>query len=55
MTRRQCFSIEIISDIVSEDSENFFLDLTARPGEVLEQVIINPTVSEVIIYDDDSE
>ena len=54
-TRRQCFSIEITSDTVSEDTENFFIDLTVRPGEVLEQVIINPDVAEVIIYDDDSE
>ena len=55
MIRQQCFSVEIINDMIREDSENFFLDLTTRPGEMLPRVTINPAVAEVTINEDDRE
>ena len=54
-TRRQCFSVEIIDDMIRENNENFFLDLTTRPGEMLDRVTINPDEAEVTINEDDRE
>ena len=48
--------MEIInSQMISENSENFFLNLTTRPGEVLQQVTINPAVAEITVIDNDGE
>ena len=55
MTRRQCFGVGITNDMIREDNENFFIDLTTRPGEMLPRVTINPAVAEVTINDDDRE
>ena len=41
--------------MIREDNENFFLDLTTRPGEMLPRVTINPAVAEVTINEDDRE
>ena len=38
--------------MIREDNENFFLDLTTRPGEMLPRVTINPDVAEVTINED---
>ena len=43
------------SEMILENSENFFLNLTTRPGEVLQQVTINPAVAEITIMDSDCE
>ena len=43
----------IINDMIREDTESFFLDLTTPV--MLDRVNINPTVAEVIINDDDRE
>ena len=52
--RRQCFFVAITnSQMIAENSENFFLNLTTRPGEVLQQVTINPAVAEITIIDND--
>ena len=51
--RQQCFSVEITSDAIAEDTENFSLNLTLQPGEVLRQVINNPAVAEITINDND--
>ena len=54
--RQQCFFVEIInSQMISENSENFFLNLTTCPGEVLQQVTINPAVAEITVIDNDGE
>ena len=53
--RRQCFSVEIIDDMIREDMETFFLVLTTRPGEMLNRVTISPDEAEVTINDDDRE
>ena len=53
--RQQCFSVEITNDMIREDNENFFIDLTTRPGEMLDRVTINPAVAEVTINDNDRE
>ena len=54
--RQQCFFVEITnSEMILENSENFFLNLTTRPGEVLQQVTINPAVAEITIIDNDCE
>ena len=54
--RRQCFLVAITnSEMIQENSENFFLNLTTRPGEVLQQVTINPAVAEITIMDSDCE
>ena len=55
VTRRQCFSVRIINDVIPEDVENFFLDLTTRPGEMLDRVNITSNEAEVTINDDDRE
>ena len=54
-TRRQCFSVEITNDMIPEDMESFFLDLTTRPGDTLPRVTISPDEAEVTINDDDRE
>ena len=41
--------------MIREDMENFFLNLTTRPGEMLPRVTINPDEAEVTINDDDRE
>ena len=43
------------SEMILENSENFFLNLSTRPGEVLQQVTINPAVAEITIIDNDCE
>ena len=43
----------IINDMIREDTESFFLDLTTPV--MLDRVNINPAVAEVIINDDDRE
>ena len=54
--RQQCFLVAITnSQMIAENSENFFLNLTTRPGEVLQQVTINPAVAEITIMDSDCE
>ena len=53
MTRRQCFAIEITNDMIREDIESFFLDLTTPV--MLDRVIIDPAVAEVTIIEDDRE
>ena len=55
MARRQCFSVGITDDMIREDNENFFLDLTTRPGEMPPRMTINPAVAEVTINEDDRE
>ena len=55
VTRRQCFSVRIINDVIPEDMENFFLDLTTRPGEMLDRVNITSDEAEVTINDNDRE
>ena len=47
--------VEITNDSFPENLENFFANLKTRPGEMLQQVIINPTVTEVTIDDNDRE
>ena len=47
--------MEINDDMIRENNENFFLDLTTRPGEMLDRVTINPAVAEVTINDNDGE
>ena len=54
-TRQQCFSVRIINDTIPEDTENFFLDLTTRPGDMLDRVNITSNEAEVTINDDDRE
>ena len=41
--------------MIPENVENLFLNLTTRPGEVLQQVTINPAVAEITIIDNDCE
>ena len=53
--RQQCFSVVITDDMIPEDTENFFLDLTTRPGEMLDRVNITSNEAEVTINDDDRE
>ena len=54
--RRQCFFVEITnSEMIPENVETFFLNLTTRPGEVLQQVTINPAVAEITVIDNDGE
>ena len=53
--RQDCFSVEIINDIIPENLENFFLDLAPTPGETLERVTITPSQAMVTIEDDDCE
>jgi len=53
--RQECFSVEIINDIIPENLENFFLDLAPPPGETLERVTITPSQATVTIEDDDRE
>ena len=55
VARRQCFSVRIINDMIPEDMENFFLDLTTRPGETLDRVNITSDEAEVTINDNDRE
>ena len=55
VTRRQCFSVRIINDVIPEDVENFFLDLTTRLGVMLDRVNITSDEAEVTINDDDRE
>ena len=45
----------ITDDMIREDTENFFLDLTTRPGEMLDLVTISPDEAEVTINDNDRE
>ena len=45
--------MEIADDMIQEDMENFFLDLTTQV--MLDQVTVNPAVAEVTINDDDGE
>ena len=45
----------ITDDMIREDTENFFLDLTTRPGEMLDRVNITSDEAEVTINDDDRE
>ena len=47
--------MRIINDVIPEDMENFFLDLTTRPGEMLDRVNITSDEAEVTINDDDRE
>ena len=42
-------------EMIPENVETFFLNLIRRPGEVLQQVTINPAVAEITIIDDDGE
>ena len=53
MTRRQCFAIEITNDMIREEIESFFLDLTTPV--MLDRVMIDPAVAEVTIIEDDRE
>ena len=53
--RQQCFLVEIANDKFPENLENFFANLKTRPGEMLQQVTINPTVAEVTMDDNDRE
>ena len=53
--RQQCFFVKINNEMILENSETFFLNLTTRPGEVLQQVTINPAVAEITIIDNDGE
>ena len=55
VTRRQCFSVRIINDVIPEDVENFFLDLTTRLGVMLDRVNITSDEAEVTINDNDRE
>ena len=41
--------------MIPEDMESFFLDLTTRPGEMLDRVTISPDEAEVTINDNDGE
>ena len=40
--------------MIPENVETFFLNLIRRPGEVLQQVTINPAVAEITIIDGES-
>ena len=53
--QRQCLFVEITNDAIPEETENFFFDLTARPGEVLAPVTIRPAVAEVTISGNNCE
>ena len=54
-TRLQCFPVEIINDMIREDNERFFLNMTTGPGEMLPRVTISPDEAEVTINDNDRE
>ena len=45
----------INDDMIPEDTENFFFDLTTHPGETLDRVNIMSNEAEVTINDDDCE
>ena len=45
----------INDDMIPEDTENFFFDLTTSPGETLDRVNITSNEAEVTINDDDRE
>ena len=47
--------MRITDDMNREDTENFFLDLTTRPGEMLDRVNITSDEAEVTINDNDRE
>ena len=47
--------MEITNDAIPENLENLFLNLTARSGEVLQQVNVNAAMAEVTINDNDRE
>ena len=47
--------MEITNDAIPENLENLFLNLTARSGEVLQQVHVNAAMAEVTISDNDRE
>ena len=51
-THRQCFNVNIIDDLVLEDTERFSLTLTLADGSNV-PVVVDPDVSEVEIIDDD--
>ena len=48
--RRQCFDVHITDDDISEGTESLRLSLILDPFEFLEELEINPAVSEVLTY-----
>ena len=53
--QRWCLFVEITNDVIPEETENFFFDLTTRPREVLARVTIRPAVAEVTINGNNCE
>ncbi len=49
--RRQCVEITLRPDVIYEDTESLFVDLTLRAG--VTGIIIVPPVTKVLILDDE--
>ena len=53
-THRQCFNVNITDDLILEDTENFFLNLTLDANYTI-PVVIFPDSAQVNIIDDDGK
>ena len=51
-THRQCFEVDITDDLILEDTENFFLNLTLSANYTI-PVVVFPDSAQVNIIDDD--
>ena len=51
-THRQCFEVDITDDLILEDTENFFLNLTLGANYTI-PVVVFPDSAQVNIIDDD--
>ena len=51
-THRQCFEIDITDDLILEDTENFFLNLTLGANYTI-PIVVFPDSAQVNIIDDD--
>jgi len=54
--RRQCFTVNILNDTQSENTENFMVNVSFCPGEpVPPRVDIDPRNATTVIIDDDGK
>lgn len=52
-TRRDCFLIDVVEDVIVEDREQFSMILLNEPGRVLPSVDLSPNRSIVTIIDNE--
>lgn len=54
-SQRECFNIALVDDAVYESTEYFIVDLHVLDASMINDIRINPSITEIFILDNDGE